>query len=58
MINEAETSILDAGSVQAMELVKVEYDHIQFIVEGASTPSSGCTDMKQIVDAYQKVFNY
>ena len=39
-----------------MGLVKVEYDHIQFIAEGASTPLWGCTDMEQIVDAYQEVF--
>ena len=56
VVNKAQTSILGARNTQAMALAKVEYDHIQFISEGASTSSSGCTDMKQIVDAYQEVF--
>ena len=56
MVNKAQTSVLGARSVQAMGLVNVEYDHIQFITEGASTPLLGCTDMKQMVDANQEVF--
>ena len=59
VVNKTHTSILGARSAQAMALAQVEYEfeyEYEFISEGASTPSSGCTDMKQIVDAYQEVF--
>ena len=56
VVQEVQTSILGARSVQAMGLVTIAYDQIQFISERGNAPSPGCTDKEQIFDAYPEVF--